>query len=58
MEKNFHYIELFYKDYCIYDKSTAILHLYRNISEIVYNDNIRQYIFSTVAKRMSSEDLN
>jgi len=38
MEQNFLY-DVFYKDSCFYEKSTVILHLYRNFSVLVYNLN-------------------
>jgi len=41
MDQNFLYIEVLYKDNYFYEKSSAILHLYRNISGLVYNLNIR-----------------
>ena len=42
MDQNFFYIQVFYEDNYVYEKSTAILQLYRNISGLVYNLNIRQ----------------
>ena len=36
---------------CFYEKSTFVLHSYRNISRIVYNINITQYVSSIVIKR-------
>jgi hypothetical protein len=58
MDQNFLYTEVFYKDNYFYEKSTAILHLYRNISGLVYNVKIGQYVASTDVKRMSSQDLS
>jgi hypothetical protein len=58
MEKNFLYNAVFYEDSTFYVKSTFILHLYRNISGLVYNLNIRQYVSSILAKRMRSQALS
>jgi len=58
MDQNFLYIEVFNKDNSFYEKSTFILHLYRTISGLVYNLNIRQYVSSIVVKIMSSQALS
>jgi len=43
-EQYFLYIAVFYTDSCFYEKSTLIIHLYRNdhISGLAYNLNILQ----------------
>jgi hypothetical protein len=58
MEQKFLYIAVFYKGSRFYEKSTFPLHLYRNISGLVYNLNIRQYVSSIVVKRMRSQALS
>jgi hypothetical protein len=58
MEQNFLYNDVLYKDSWFYEKSTVILHLYRNISVLVYNLNIRQYVSTIVINRMSSQVLS
>jgi hypothetical protein len=54
----FPFIAVFYKDNSFYENSTFILHLYRDISGLVYNLNIRQYVSSRVVKRMRSQALS
>ena len=58
MQQNFLYVDVFYKDRSFYEKSTFILHFYRNISGLVYNLNIRQYVSSIALKRMRSQALS
>ena len=58
MEQNFLYDVVLYKDSWFYEKSTAILHMYRNISVLVYSPNIRQSVSTTVINRMSSQALS
>jgi len=58
MEQNFLYDEVLFKDNCFYEKSTVILHLYRNISVLVYNLNIEQYVSTTVINITSSQVLS
>jgi hypothetical protein len=58
MDRNFLYVAVFYKDSCLYEKSTFILHLYRNISGLVYNINIRQYASGIAVKRMRFQALS
>jgi hypothetical protein len=58
MDRNFLYVAVFYKDSCFYEKSTFILHLYSNISGLIYNINIRQYVSSIAVKRMRFQALS
>jgi hypothetical protein len=46
MDRYFLYVAVFYKDNFFNEKSTVILHLYRNISGLVNNINVRQYVSS------------
>jgi len=45
-------------DSSFYEKSTFILQLYRNISGLVYNLNIRHNVSSIVVKSMRSQALS
>ena len=58
MEQNFLNAAMFYKDSSVYEKSTFIIQLYRNITGLVYRLNIRQYVSSLVVKRMRSQALS
>ena len=46
MEQNFLYVEVFYKDNYFYEKSTFILHLYRNISGLVLSRSAQESLGS------------
>jgi hypothetical protein len=58
MEQDFLYIVVFYNNSSFYEKSTFILYLYTNISGLVYNLNIWQYVSSIVVKKMRFQALS
>jgi hypothetical protein len=59
-DQNFLYVAAFYTDNCFYEKSTIILHLYRNyyIPGLVHNLNTRQYVSSIAVQRMRTQAIS